>query len=69
MSDRFDFEQQLMDCWNVTKDIDTLFEAVMERDPSNDQVANVLLGMKELYDMKFDKLFSMFEELVKCSKL
>jgi hypothetical protein len=63
MSDRFDFEQQIFDCWNVTKDINTLFEAVVDKDLTTDQIANALLGMHQIYELKFGKLFDMFEEL------
>lgn len=65
MGDRFDLEQQIMACWNVTSDIDTLFEGVMESDMTTDQIANVLLGMKQLYELKFDKMFRTFEQLTK----
>lgn len=63
MSDRFEFEQQIFDCWNVTKDINTLFEAVVDKDLTTDQIANTLLGIHQLYEFKFGKLFDMFEEL------
>jgi hypothetical protein len=63
MSNRFEFEQQIFDCWNVTKDINTLFEGVVEKDLTKDQIANALLGMHQLYELKFGKLFDMFEEL------
>ncbi len=65
MSDRFDLEQQIMACWNVTSDIETLFEGVVESDMTTDQIANILLGMKQLYELKFDKLFNTFEQLMK----
>ena len=64
MSDRFDLEQQIMACWNVTSDIDTLCEGVLESDMTTDQIANILLGMKQLYELKFDKMFGTFEELI-----
>lgn len=63
-ADRFSFEQQIFDCWNVTKDINTLFEGVVDRDMTQDQIANTLLGMQQLYELKFTKLFDMFEELL-----
>ena len=64
MSDRFDLEQQIMACWNITSDIDTLCEGVLESDMTTDQIANILLGMKQLYELKFDKMFGTFEELI-----
>lgn len=64
MNDRFDLEQQIMACWNVTSDIDTLCEGVLESDMTTDQIANILLGMKQLYELKFDKLFNTSEQLM-----
>jgi len=64
MNDRFDLEQQIMACWNVTSDIDTLCEGVLESDMTTDQIANILLGMKQLYELKFDKMFRTFEQLI-----
>jgi hypothetical protein len=31
---------------------------------SPDQIANALMGMQELYEIRFDKLFRTFEQLV-----
>jgi uncharacterized protein YeeX (DUF496 family) len=64
MTDRFDLEQQIMACWNVTSDIDTLSEGVLESDMTTDQIANILLGMKQLYELKFDKMFRTFEAMI-----
>lgn len=64
MTDRFDLEQNIMKCWNVTDDIDLVYKNVMESDMTNDDIANALLGLKTLYNMKFEELFSNFETLV-----
>ena len=65
---RFDFEQQIMECWCVTSDIRTvseyLLDAPLEAD-REDKIANMLMGMEALYNAKFDKLFRQFENLVK----
>jgi len=63
--DRFEFEQQIMSCWNVTSDLDDLIEGTLDSDLSQDQIANALLGMKELYEIRFQKLFHQFEQLVR----
>ena len=66
--DRFDFEQQIMECWNVTTDIRTaaeyLLDAPLEVD-REDKLANMLMGIEALYNAKFDKLFRQFEHLVR----
>jgi len=61
MSDRFDFEQQIQKCWMVTDDIYELAEAILEHDLTTDQTTNVLFGMKEMYELKFNKLWDLFE--------
>ena len=69
MTDRFDLEQDIMRCWGITDDIDMLYRNVMEKDMSSDDLANCLLGLKVLYNMKFETLFSDFEQLIKDRKI
>ena len=64
MSDRFDLEQQILDCWHIVDELKTLSEAVCDNNLSTDQTANILMGLEQLYQLKFDKLFQTFEELV-----
>lgn len=61
---RFDFEQQLLECWGVTKDIKTVYEGVCDSSPpmTEDQIANALIGLEALYELKFEKLWHMFEQ-------
>ena len=68
MSAQFDLEQRIMQCWQVVDDIDMLYINVLDAPEGNlteDQIANTLLGMKQLYDMKFYTLFSTFEKFLK----
>jgi hypothetical protein len=60
---RFEFEQQLLDCWNITSDIKLLNEMHQDKpgQMSHADVANYLLGLETIYNVKFDKLFKMFE--------
>ena len=69
MVDRFDLEQDILKCWNVTEDIDLLYSNIMEKDLTTDDIANALLGMKTLYDMKFEKMFNHFEKLIEEKKI
>ena len=70
MSDRFDVEQGILSCWHVTDDIDLLYKKVMETEMSTDDIANFLLGLKTIYNAKFDSLFAAFEETIsnECKK-
>jgi len=57
---KFELEQAIMDAWHVVDDIDTVYH---RGDILNeDQMMNLLLGLKELYQLKFEKLFDTFEE-------
>lgn len=69
MSDRFDFEQQIMKCWNVCEDIDAIYRMSDIRAMSEDELANALLGLKTMYNLKFEVLFDMFESMIKEGKI
>ncbi len=69
MSDRFDFEEQIMECWSLCDHLNTLAEGVMEQDMTRDQVTNVLIGLNDLYQLKFNKLFDMFEQGIRDRKI
>ena len=63
--DRFDLEQDIMACWNVVDDLDVFLSRYMDGpEMSVDDVANVILGIKSLYQLKFDKCFATFEQLL-----
>jgi hypothetical protein len=66
MSDQFDLEQGIMECWNVTSDLDTLFEELVENDDfTKDQASNFVLGLSTIYEAKFNKLFRTFESFLR----
>lgn len=70
MTDRFDFEQQILKCWNVTEEIQLLNEQVLENDEfTKDDISNYLLGLHTIYEVKFNKLFDQFGEMVKDKKI
>jgi hypothetical protein len=63
--DRFDLEQDIMACWNVVDDLDVFLSRYMDGpEMSEDEVANVILGIKSLYHLKFNKCFATFEQLL-----
>ena len=67
MTDRFDLEQEILNCWRVTDDIDlvaTLISNTHLEPRDQDKLMNVLIGLKELYNARFDSLFHTFEILV-----
>ena len=67
MKTRFDLEQEIMECWKITYDLQDIYRYVMEGDSElntvqRDKVANMLLVLSELYELKFNKTFRTFEE-------
>ena len=65
----YDLEQQIMECWHITDDIKILSEEVIEGDFSKDQISNVLIGLEQLYILRFNKLFRTYEQLLAEKKL
>ena len=61
--DRFDLEQDIMKCWNVTEDIDNFIAA--REDMSEDQQLNYLIGLKHIYEVKFNNLWTTFESCIR----
>ena len=69
MSDRFDLEQNILDCWKITDDVNLLYKNVMEEELDKDKITNVLLGLQAIYSMRFEQLWSTFENLVSNKEL
>ena len=67
--DRFDLEQLILKNWEITTEIKYLQELVLEGDPTKDQIANYLLGLETIYEVKFNKLWDCFEELCQHQKI
>ena len=60
-ADRFDFEQQIQKCWVITDDLADIAEGILENNLDKDQIVNALTGVGQLYELKFNKLWELFE--------
>lgn len=60
--DRFDEEEAIMDCWKVVDDIGFVWRQMLdsEEEMDKDEICNILLGMEQLYDRKFNELLKTF---------
>jgi hypothetical protein len=68
MTNRFDLEQDIMDCWNITKDLDHVIGSVQQSQWDLDhqqRMITLLTGLRELYELKFNKCFNTFEQCIK----
>ncbi len=62
--DRFKMEDQIMNCWRVVDDIHDLTEGVCEHNLTQDQISNILIGMEQLYTIRFNKLYDEFSKMM-----
>ena len=60
MADRFDLEQQIMDCWSVVEDINIL--------ESQGASATDMVSLAAVYEFKFKRLWDTFEQMVEEKK-
>lgn len=64
MSDRFDLEQQILDCWKVVDELKLINARQFESDISKDEMWELLQGLAAIYNLKFDQMFTTFEKCV-----
>lgn len=59
-------EEKILDCWGICEDLDTIFSYFYEANTfEKDKFANLILGIKELYSIKFEDTFHTYEESLK----
>ena len=67
---RFDLEQLILKNWEITTEIKYLYEKVLEDDTyTRDKIANYLLGLETIYELKFNKLWDCFESITQQGKI
>lgn len=67
MTDRFDLEQNIMQCWNVTDDIQLLLDSWDNL--SEDAKQNYLIGLQQMYQMKFERTWNTFEKCIRTKQI
>lgn len=60
----YTLEEKIMAAWSVVDDIKLLAETQSNRRMSEDELANFLLGMQTIANVKFESLFSEYEKLL-----
>jgi hypothetical protein len=61
MSDRFDFEQEILECWKITNDLQMYIDQGAKIEDTK-----VLI---DYYERKFQKVWDTFETLIKERKI
>ena len=70
--DRFDFEQDILSCWGIVNELDLVINLIEKNKLSaenEDEIMNILIGLKSIYEAKFNNLFNKFEQLIKEKKI
>lgn len=64
---RFDMEQEILAAWGTCEDIQLIYEKFYDNHESMsvDDMANLLLGLKEMHQIRCEKLFNTFEEMIR----
>lgn len=68
---RFDLEDAIMRLWGSDQDVETLFKYYYDRQGEVDveEMANALLGIKQMIQIRGELAFELFERLIKEEKL
>ena len=62
----FDLEDDLTNCWHIIKDIKLLNESIQNKDIEDhtiDDIANNLLGLETILNLRFEKAWEIFEKV------
>ena len=64
---RFNLEDEIQSVWDTEKDLDTILYRIMDAPDgpcSEDEITNMLLGLKEIHKSRCIKLWDVFETMV-----
>ena len=67
MPKMYDLEQAIMDCWHICDDLQVVFRQIGDgdREPTQDELMNALMGMQQVYQWKFEQLFNLYEDVLR----
>lgn len=65
--DRFDLEDAMSALHGMGDDIDAILHSYMDAKvrPTEDEMGNMLIGAKALHNARYQKMWEVFEELIK----
>ena len=65
-----DIEENIMDCWSVCNDLESVFKQIGDGDsePTPDELMNTIMGMQQLYHWKFEQLFNKYEDVLEAQR-
>ena len=68
---RFELEEAMSNLHQIGEDIETIIYAIGDSPikHTEDQLLNMLIGMKQLHDTRYQKMWNIFEQLIKNQKI
>jgi hypothetical protein len=63
---RFELEDAMSDLHQIGEDIETIIYAIGDCpiNHTEDQLLNMLIGVKQLHDTRYQKMWNVFEQLI-----
>ena len=67
MNTRFDLEEAMGEMQQLPSDISTIIYAIGDSpiNHTEDEILNMLIGIKQLHETRYQKMWHIFEELIK----
>lgn len=62
---KFEMEEKIMTVWGTKEDISLAVRTICDGNPTEDEVANMLIGIASLHDNRCHELFILFEQMVR----
>jgi hypothetical protein len=71
LNDRFEFEQRIMACWSIVDDLDIFLSQydLEHKQVTAEQTQEYLKSLRVIYQVKFEQMFDLFEQLVQQGKI
>ena len=68
---RFDLEDAMSDLHQIGEDIETIIYVIGDSPVKHteDQLLNMLIGMKQMHETRYQKMWNIFESLIKNGKI
>jgi hypothetical protein len=66
MTDRFDLEDRITKLLDITENVEDLIYKVGDspQKPSEDDLLNALIGLKSTIDIRYERLWTTFEQMI-----
>ena len=64
MNTRFELEQALQELWQISDDLQLVVDNILNGDMADEEVANILIGLRKIHLLRCQKADDIFEELI-----